>query len=385
MATDAGTTKTSQFLDKEKLDLLLKLLVDKGYTTLGPTVKDDVITLGPIHQVDDFPRGVSDQQSGGRYELVDGEPELLFDFVVGPDSAKRFLFPMVQKLMRMHVEKKQFVLDETQPQPPQYAFIGLRPCDMAAVLTQDRVFGYNDTQTFRCESEPHYNTARAQACFIVVNCTVPGGNCFCQSMDTGPSAREGFDLALTEIRSGFLVEIGTLLGQEIADGLPLREASSAEQELVEIKMEQSAKQMGKQLDTDGLGELLNKAISFTHWDDVAKRCLSCGNCTMVCPTCFCSTVTDSTDLTGKDITRVRRWESCLSHQFSYTIPSPHRNTIRSRYRQWLRHKLCTWHEQFDSSGCVGCGRCITWCPVGIDLTDEVAAIRGAQSTVAAKV
>ncbi len=368
------------FLGKDRLGDLIDKLKETGYLPVGPVVRDDVVVLRPIQSREDLSQGVLDQQSPGRYRLGRGSETAWFDFVVGPDSAKRFLFPMELKLMKLHAEKNRFVLDESSPQPPKYAFFGLRPCDLAAVRVQDRVFGYDDPGTFRCESEPYYNQMRRQACFIIVNCTQPGGNCFCHSMGTGPRVREGFDLALTEIRSGFLVEVGSETGAGLLEGLSLREATSAELELVDLKLQRAVEKMGKSMDTRNLPALLDQNIDHPRWDDVAKRCLSCGNCTMVCPTCFCSTVTDTTDLSGKNVTRTRRWESCYTHQFSYTTSGPHRHTIRGRYRHWLRHKLGTWHEQFGTSGCVGCGRCITWCPVGIDLTEEVAAIRANDPT-----
>ena len=363
------------YLNRSDLDRLVQALRGQGYQVLGPQVADGVVAMRPLESTDQLPQGVRDQQAGGSYRLVDGQPELTFEYVVGQDSPKQHLFPANMRLFQFHLEGSAFVLDAGPPQVPKLAFLGVRPCELAAIAVQDRVFALDEPGTFRCESEPWYQQVRQQAMFIAVNCIHPGGTCFCASWGTGPQASRGFDLALTELRDGFVVEVGSKQGAALAGVLPLRETSPAEVELAELKLQRAREHMGRQLDTGGLPELLEQNLEHPEWDDVARRCLSCGNCTMVCPTCFCCSVTDATDLAGDKATRTRQWESCYTHQFTYTIAGPERNTIRGRYRHWLRHKLGTWHKQFGTSGCVGCGRCITWCPVGIDLTEEVRRIR----------
>jgi ferredoxin len=130
--------------------------------------------------------------------------------------------------------------------------------------------------------------------------------------------------------------------------------------------------MGRQMPALDIRELLRESRESPHWADVAERCLTCGNCTMVCPTCFCTTTEDTTDLTGDHAERWQHWASCFELDFSYLHGGGVRLSGASRYRQWITHKLSTWHDQFGGSGCVGCGRCIAWCPVGIDITAEVA-------------
>ncbi len=363
------------FLPRDGLDELIKALRDEGYQVLGPTVVHNTVMIRPIESSAQLPKGISDQQDGGFYRLADGDPELTFEFVVGPNGPKSYLFPSELKLLDFHVKDDQFVLDAGPPEVPRFAFLGVRPCELAAVKVQDRVFGVAEPGMFRCESESWYTQARQQAMFIAVNCTRPSGTCFCASWGTGPQATEGFDLALTELRNGFVVEVGSSRGQDLIGRLPVREPNAAELELAELKLQRAREQMGRHLKTDGVKELMDQNIEHPHWDKVARRCLSCGNCTMVCPTCFCCTVEDSTHLEDDKITRIRHWESCYTHQFSYLTTGPHRNTIRGRYRHWLRHKVGTWWDQFEMSGCIGCGRCITWCPVGIDLTEEIPAIR----------
>ena len=227
-----------------------------------------------------------------------------------------------------------------------------------------------------------YAGRRANAFVIAVNCGVAGGTCFCVSMQTGPKAKSGFDVALTELVSTegheFLAEAGSEAGAALLAKLPQRPATNADLAAADAVVSGTASQMGRSLDTAGLKELLQSNLRHPRWDETAKRCLTCGNCTMVCPTCFCTTVEDRSDLTGNTAERVRVWDSCFTMDFSYIHGGSVRNTASSRYRQWMTHKLANWFDQFGTSGCVGCGRCITWCPVGIDITEEAAAIRGAQ-------
>jgi len=212
-----------------------------------------------------------------------------------------------------------------------------------------------------------------------VNCTEPGEACFCTSMGTGPQAGPGYDLALTELAGAdghrFVLDVGSPAGADLIAGLAAEPADPAVAGRARSAVARAADMMGRSMPADGLRDLLARSHGAARWDDVASRCLSCGNCTLVCPTCFCTTVQDVTDLSGDHAERWQLWDSCFDLDFSYLNGGPVRSSPRSRYRQWLTHKLGTWHDQFGSSGCVGCGRCIVWCPVGIDLTEEVAALR----------
>jgi sulfhydrogenase subunit beta (sulfur reductase) len=161
-----------------------------------------------------------------------------------------------------------------------------------------------------------------------------------------------------------------------------RPASDAEVADGARRVEAAADRMGRTLETRGLAEALLRSLDHPRWDAAAERCLACGNCTLACPTCFCTTVEDTTDLTGAFAERTRRWDSCFTLDLSYIHGGPVRPSLRSRYRQWATHKLATWAGQFGTAGCVGCGRCITWCPAAIDLTEEVAAIAAAATPAA---
>jgi ferredoxin len=165
------------------------------------------------------------------------------------------------------------------------------------------------------------------------------------------------------------------LGASVLKDIACSPATPADIETSDQIVAKTATQMGRSLDISGIKELLYRNTEHPQWDRVAARCLTCANCTMVCPTCFCTTVEDTTDLTGNQAERWRSWDSCFTVDFSYMYGGSVRTSTKSRYRQWMTHKLATWIDQFDTLGCVGCGRCITWCPVGIDITAEVQAIR----------
>lgn len=350
------------------LDDLIAVLRAQGYTVVGPTVRSRSIVYAEIESAAELPAGWVDAQEGGEYRLERRGDGALFGHNHGHDSLKRFLFPP-----RVEVWEGERDAVERHEETPRYAFLGVRSCDLHAVAIQDRVF-IGDHFV-----EPDYERRRRDALFVAVNCGQAGGTCFCTSMGTGPRATEGFDLALTELLDEdghrFLVEVGSERGAELLEDLPRRDPDPSEPARAEAAVAAAAASMGRSLETDGIKDLLLGNLEHPRWDDVAERCLTCGNCTMVCPTCFCATVEDTTDLAGAETERVRSWDSCFTLEHSYIHGGSVRRSGRSRYRQWMTHKLATWIDQFGSSGCVGCGRCITWCPVAIDITEETAAIR----------
>lgn len=368
----------AQFQDKFRLERahlqqLFDALTRRGYQIVGPTVRDGAIVYEQLNSVADLPAGWTDEQDGGSYRLKRRDDEALFGFNVGPHSWKRFLHPPRHRLWRAERQGGSFDIIHEDDKPPKYGFIGARSCDLHAIAVQDRVL-LRDQCT-----DPIYR-ARREDCFIVaVNCGRAGGTCFCVSMNTGPKATFGFDLALTEVLEGerhyFVVEVGSGRGAEVLGEITHCEAGDEEEAQAEQAVARAAGQMGRVMETADIKELLYRNYEHPRWDNVASRCLTCANCTMVCPTCFCTTVEDVTDLTGEHAERWRRWDSCFTMDFSYIHGGSVRATPRSRYRQWMTHKLATWIDQFGTSGCIGCGRCITWCPVGIDITEETRAIR----------
>ena len=357
---------------------LLTALVQRGYTVIGPTVRDGTIVLDEVSGVEDLPVGLTDEQDGGRYRLVRRDDEALFGYAVGPQSYKKFQLPATVTLWRARVEESGALteINGNPPEPARYAFLGARSCELHAMGILGHVL------TGGRHADPADQERVRDVLIIAVQCGEAGGTCFCASMNTGPVAETGFDLALTEIAEDgdhyFVAEVGTPRGQELLDDVPHRVALEHELSGAAQVHERTAAQMGRELETDGLKELLYRNYEHPRWDEVADRCLTCGNCTMVCPTCFCTTVEDVTDLDGTHVERRQQWDSCFTVDYSYIHGGAVRTSSRARYRQWMTHKLATWWDQFDTSGCVGCGRCITWCPVGIDITEEAQAIRDSE-------
>ena len=366
----ARVTPPTAVLNREHFDDLIAVLHARGYRVLGPTVQQGAIVHGDLTASGDLPEGWHDEQSPGAYRIRhDGDTEL-FGWAVGPTSIKASVFPPESVVWRGRRREGDIEISVPDDGEVRQAIVGARPCEVAALGVLSNVLSggtYHD---------PEHDRRRNQMVVIVVECAQPAATCFCPSMDTGPDARGDYDLALTELlepEHRFVVRVGSELGRSLLEDVMHQVASPDDLAQRDALLERSRQAITRTLDARSAPDLLAKNLEHARWDEVAERCLSCGNCTLVCPTCFCSAFEQRTDLSG-DIEVSRRWDSCFSLDHSYLHGGPVRETTRSRYRQWLTHKLSTWVDQFGTSGCVGCGRCITWCPVGIDLTEEVAAI-----------
>ena len=357
-------------LNKPDLGPIIDRLWQEGYTVIGPTIAQEAIIFDEVRRLDQLPIGWTDEQEGGVYRLKRRTDDAYFGYAVGPQSWKKYLFPSRLPLFTLARSSDGFQVQRNQEPVPRYAFLGARSCDLHAIEIQDR--------TFLCgpSIDPHYRARREGIFVIAVNCSTAAPTCFCTSMRTGPNAERGFDLALTELPESFVVEVATSRGADMLAGLSCRDATGEDLGAAARVVRDTAHSIKRRMDTSDLPELLYNNLEHPRWDDVAQRCLSCTNCTMVCPTCFCHCIEDVPDMDGQRAGRIRLWDSCFNPAHGYMAGGLVRSDIRARYRQWLTHKLASWIDQYGVSGCVGCGRCITWCPVAIDITEEVAAIRG---------
>lgn len=352
------------------LDGLIKALKRSGYAAIGPKAQDGAIVLEPISGAADLPLGLVDDQEPGNYRLSNAKKPAYFDFTHGPQSWKRYLFPAKEKLWTAVKTKSGFDV-QSEIDAPKYAFIGVRGCELAGIGIQDQVFSTGDYV-----STP-YQTRRDKAFIVALNCRRAGGTCFCVSMNTGPKVEGGYDLALTELTPKgvheFLIEVGSEKGAKLLAKLDTRPATDRDLKAARKAVKAAAKSMGREMPKNA-AKVLADNLESPRWEAIAKRCLDCANCTLVCPTCFCNTTTDTTSLDGDIAKRWRQWDSCFTLDFSYIHGGAIRRGGAERYRQWMTHKLTHWHDQFGTSGCTGCGRCITWCPVGIDITAEARAM-----------
>jgi ferredoxin len=392
MTSSDKLSQEQAVIDRDGLTSLIAALRQEGYQVIGPKVVDGAITYEPVEDGNQLPAGWVDEQDGGSYRLLRGTDGALFAHTVGPHTWKRYLFPPNQRLWQSKRGEAGFsILPEPEPATP-YAFLGVRACELKAIAVQDKVFGLNtpprdslrDSGNGSSFTDTGYAARRKATFLIAVNCGRATKTCFCVSMEAGPKAGPGFDLVLTELvgagRHDFLVEAGSERGVSILGGLPKRAVTPEDQAAAEAAVARAVAGMGREMVAE-VGPLLKRNLEHKRWDEVAARCLGCANCTMVCPTCFCSTVEDTTDLSGLHAERWRKWDSCFTLDFTYIHGGSIRREGASRYRQWITHKLAHWHDQFGSSGCTGCGRCITWCPVGIDITEEARAIRDSEGTL----
>ncbi len=358
-------TEQSAVLSRADLDELVSALLADGYRVIGPTKRDDAIVLAELRSGADLPSGWGVDTAPGQYRLRRRGDQAVFGHSAGPQSWKQFLHPPRRQLWSADGEG--FSAPPEEDQAP-YAFIGVRGCDLAAMAKLKVVLGDG------AHADGEFGRRRRGLFVVAAGCTEPGGVCFCASMGTGPAPGPGYDLSLTErideTGHRFVVDAGTEAGERILARISHRAAADAEVSEARAAVAAAATRMGREMPELDIRDLLARSRESPLWEEVAERCLTCGNCTMVCPTCFCTSTEDVTDLTGEHAERWQHWASCFELGFSYLHGGEVRTSGASRYRQWISHKLSTWHDQFGSSGCVGCGRCIAWCPVGIDITEE---------------
>ncbi len=382
-------------IDVAGLQALIEALHARGYAVLGPTVRSGTVATGPVSGVDDLPRGVGDEQAPGSYRLRQRDDDAFFGFAAPAQSAKPVFFPADALLWRgrrspdrrgFDLEPRNAEGDDGDGDGADRGTAGGRP-----VRTPRRP-GLRRRRGRHPRPGPHQPSVHRPALRRPAGGRLrrrrrllrPGRDLLLRLDRDRPGPRPGRARSSTWSSPSCSTAAGTGSSSPWAASAvprcsttsPSAPVAPADAASAAEVTERATGAMGRRLDPQGLKELLYAAVDSPRWAEVAGRCLSCSNCTMVCPTCFCTSVEDVADLTGDRVERHRAWDSCFTSAFSYIHGGTVRESASSRYRQWMTHKLAAWQDQFGTSGCVGCGRCVTWCPVGIDITEEAAALRG---------
>jgi sulfhydrogenase subunit beta (sulfur reductase) len=361
------------FLPRANFQKLIDALVSRRYRCVGPQARDGAVVFDDITHVSELPAGYGDRQGPGHYRLEERADERLFGWANGPQALKPLLFTPREVLWDFKQDGDRAGFEPVLPETAPMAVFGVRSCDLSALAIHDAHF------LRHLPGDPHYARRREGLFIVAVNCSHPAETCFCASTGDGPAAQGGYDLLLDELDDGFVIRAGSEGGTRVLEALGLGPADSALLTQAREQLRRAAdRQIRKLPGRDLYGPLFNN-LEHPRWEEVAQRCLSCANCTSVCPTCFCHAQREAPSLDGKSSEHYREWDSCFTEGHSYIHGIVIRDDTPKRYRQWLTHKLGSWHGQFGRSGCVGCGRCITWCPTGIDITEEAAVICGQDS------
>ncbi len=338
----------TKVIQKTNVADLLKLLSD--FEIFGPIQEDETFSYQNIQ---------------------DGK--MVFDFTNSQKPPKQVFFPQTEKMFDFKREGKAFTgVQAVEKSEKPILLFGIRPCDTSAMTVLDKLFTWDYI-------DPYYNDRRTNATVISFSCTnpqMPQKTCFCTSVDGGPNSTKGADMLWTDIGDSYLVESITDKGKKILDlgKKYFKDATSDHKKKAQDIQKKAEESITKTLEKKGLGQALEASFDNTYWDQFSQRCLGCGICTLMCPTCHCFDINDIISK-GKGW-RERTWDSC-QYEY-YTIHASGHNprpAKKHRQRNRLYHKFLYMDKNLDVLGCVGCGRCISKCPVNIDIVEVAEGIK----------
>jgi len=349
--------------------------IPQGYDVIAPVKQEWAVNLAKIDSSADLALGWKSDEHPGRYRLRRAATGL--EGARPMTSPKWFTHRPIETLSNARRDENGDWQYETPMAPTvKQAFFGVRACDVSGMLVMDRTFNrqFHDAQ---------YDAARRNNIIIGISCFDPGNNCFCSTFNTGPELKDGFDIGLSDFNDKYLIEVATDAGAKIIAGVDVKPAG---RRLLEIKEERTAaarRRMARAFDLQKAVKVLNANYDHPYWQEPSARCLSCANCINVCPTCYCYQIDDKSNLAQTETSRERRWDACQNLEFAAVHGGNFRPKRVDRIRQWCNHKLNWTIEQYGCAGCVGCGRCITWCPTAIDITEPVWRLGGRAMKLAA--
>lgn len=346
----------------EKIKIIEKKKVKKILSALSESYK--ILVPGQENGVSRFCEFDSDKEISWDYgntlipakEILFPQNEVLFSFTVSGESNPDNRTPTTESR-------------ESNPEPrtPKTVIFGVLPCDARAITFLDKVFiPTNPTNPI----DPYYLSRRNAAVIITLACSRPGIACFCTSVGGNPGGEEGSDIIMYDLGEKILIKTVTEKGEKLLEKAAgdLTEAGQADIDTKESIMKSAGEKVSVQVNTSELKKRVEQSFDADFWDTLHKKCLGCGVCTYLCPTCHCFDITDET---GKDTgCRIRCWDSCQFPLFTLHASGHNpRPTYKERMRQRIMHKFNYCPENFEDTFCVGCGRCVLNCPVNLDIRE----------------
>ena len=306
--------------------------------------------------------------AGGRTELaeVEAPAQVAKDYLQTILSTKEVAFPKVERLLSYTIAPGQVELKDVEPRAVPTVLFGIRPCEAKAFGALDAVFNWDYRDKF-------FNARIEQLAVIGLSCTRADEACFCTSVGGGPADVAGSDILLTPVEDGYLVEVCTDKGAAILNLVPelFKPGNGVDKATVATKIEQAFDQPAL---TAKLPGLFDRDI----WVDQSLRCIGCGACAFVCPTCVCFDIQEEAD--PKKGERLRCWDSCGFHMFTLHASGHNPREVQSaRWRQRVYHKFSYYPERYDMLGCVGCGKCTRACPVDMNLKEHLIEAAGVKA------
>lgn len=360
-----------RYLHRSDLPALIAAIRAAGYRVIGPREETGQggLVYREIDGVEDLPQGLHDIQAPGAYRLSKSASPRYFAWANTASAIKPYVYAPREKLWRVVHKEGRVHFEAFEREAAKTAIIGVRACDLAALAIQDMHF-LQGTYV-----DPYYQARREKLLLVAVNCSHAAATCFCASTGDGPEVKDAYDLLLDELDDGYLLRVGSTRGAMLAAELTLTPAS-VEQIGAAVAQSEACRAQQRSLPPQEELARIGETLESARWTKIAERCLACGNCTAVCPTCFCHREFETPALDGKSSEHWRDADSCFNEDHSYIVGEVVRHGTRERYRQWMTHKLFNWVSQYGRSGCTGCGRCTTWCPAGIDFVLEANVLLG---------
>jgi len=289
-------------------------------------------------------------------------------------SPKDLFFPQTEDVFRFSTEGKEFEVKEKHSPSSKKVIFGLRACDIRSLRLLDLVFAEGE---YRDEA---YTGRRNKNILITWSCTEPEETCFCTSFDSDPGRPEFGDILAIDLKDGLILEAQSEVGEEILDKADdlLRSAVQNQIKKAERLQLEAKDKVALEVGLDNIKNELSDRFDDPIYEKYASRCLGCGICTYLCPTCHCYDLESET--WGQEGLRYRCWDSCMFSNYTRLAGGENpRPTKTERLRNRFLHKLQYFPEMYEQYGCTGCGRCLKYCPVSVDITKFIRQIKGVKT------